>query len=310
MTITPSTNLLQRIAALFAPFRNPADNPIVIKELRGRMRGRRAFIVLILYLLGISLLVGIVYNSLETNSYHQDLEFRQNAGKAIFGSVLGFELIMIGFIGPALTAGAITSERERQTFDLLRTTLISPRTLVLGKLASACTYLLLLTYTALPIQALAFLIGGIGMEEIIVSILMLLVNIFFFCALGFLCSTFSKRTLTATITCYSIILVSILLSGLIIYGFVINMSIPSYGPNSASATLAGVGLWLFCSTNSLLTGIVSEMFLVQNHVFYYGQSPINNMYLFSPWVLHVLFYALFAMILVLISIIRLSKTDR
>lgn len=274
------------------------------------MRGRRAFIVLVLYLLGVSALVGIVYIAMQNGSRRQDPEFRQNVGKAVFGSVIGFELIMIGFIGPALTAGAITSERERQTFDLLRTTLISPRQLVFGKLASACTYLLLLAFTALPVQALAFLLGGIGVEEIGVSILMLVVNTIFFCALGMLCSTFSKRTLTATITCYSIILASILVSALIIYGLIQYLATNS-SFNSPQYTNASIGLWLFLSTNSLLTALLSEVFLAQSHVLYYGLSPIgSNIYLFSPWVLHVIFYAFFAAILILISIIRLYKPDR
>jgi ABC-type transport system involved in multi-copper enzyme maturation permease subunit len=309
-------NLFQKSAALPGSLLRIADNPIVIKELRGRMRSRRAFTVLIIYLLSISAVITILYYIIETqmSSNYNGPEFRQIAGKIIFGGVLGFELLMIGFIAPALTAGAITNERERQTLDLLRTTLISARTLVLGKLASACSYMLLLIFTALPIQALAFLLGGIGEEEIFVSILILLVNTTFFSALGILCSSFSKRTMTATITCYAIILVSVLISGIIVYmlaTYIITTSLSYGGGGSSDYMLANITLWLFCSTNSILAGVVSEAFLISNQTLYYGIVPFGtNIYLYSPWVLHVGLFAVLSALLILISILRVHRVDR
>jgi ABC-type transport system involved in multi-copper enzyme maturation permease subunit len=220
---------------------------------------------------------------------------------------------MIGFIGPALTAGAITGERERQTYDLLRTTLISPRMLVLGKLVSACAYLFLLVFAATPIQALAFLLGGIGPEEIFVSTLILLVNIVFFCALGLLCSSFSRRTLTATITSYSIILLSLLATGLILYVFIqVIQKIPYLSPEYG---IWNVFIWYFCSINSLLTGLLSEGFLITNHVLFYGASPFidpngQNIFIFSPWVLHVPLVAILSTVMVLSSILFVNRAER
>ena len=46
-------------------------------------------------------------------------------GKAIFGLIVWLELVMISFTAPALTSGAIALERERQTFDLLKVTLLN-----------------------------------------------------------------------------------------------------------------------------------------------------------------------------------------
>lgn len=297
-------------------FQRLTDNPIVIKELRGRMRGRRTFIVLTIYLLLIAGLIAVIYNLLvleASNRSSWDPAFRQNMGKVIFGSVIGFELLLIGFIGPALTAGAITGERERQTFNLLRTTLISSRSLVLGKLISSCAYLLLLVFAALPLEALAFIIGGVGAEEMLVASLMLLVNIFFFCALGILCSSFTKRTLTATITSYTAILISMLLIGLIFYG-AIRFSETLYSSgyyNTPYNDLFNMFMWLFCSTNSPLTAIVSEMFLIENHIFMYGLSPFGNgIYLFSPWVLHIPFVTILSAIMIISSISLVNRPER
>src|ERR1043165_281060 len=109
-----------------APFKSLMDNPVILKELRGRMRGRQAFILLTVYLGLISLFIILIYNLLNlSSSITWDPSARQNAGKAIFGTVVLLELLLLSFIAPGLTAGAITSERERQTFEILRTTLLS-----------------------------------------------------------------------------------------------------------------------------------------------------------------------------------------
>ena len=295
-------------------FRRVAENPVILKELRGRMRGRRAFIILTIYLVIVSLLVGGVYTYLaaqQSNSYYYwEPSSRQNFGKTIFGSVVLFEFLLIGFIGPALTAGAITSERERQTFDLLRTTLLSARALVYGKLSSACMYLLLLVFAALPIEALAFILGGVGMEEILVSSLMLVVNIVFFCALGLLCSSFTKRTLTATISCYSVILLSLLMFGLTFYALIQYMSTSYASPYFAQINII---TWLFCSTNSLLAGLFSELLLIENHIPFYGLFSFGsnvNVYVFSPWVLHVALCVIFSIMMIFASILFVRRPDR
>lgn len=296
-------------------FNRLADNPIVIKELRGKMRSRRAFSDLTIYLTLVSTVIMIVYMLFQQPTYNGQFDpaFRQNVGKTIFGVVIVLELLMIGFIGPALTSGAITGERERQTYDLLRTTLISPRMLVLGKLVSACAYLFLLIFAATPIQALAFLLGGVGLDEIFISTLILLVNIVFFCALGLLCSSFTRRTLTATITSYSSILLSLLATALIFYVCVqvaqtLSRSSPEY-------MALNVFSFYFSSTNSLLAGLASEELLINNHSVFYGASQLispngQSIFVFSPWVVHVLLVAILSAIMVLSSILFVNRADR
>ncbi|HMA08216.1 MAG TPA: ABC transporter permease subunit, partial [Ramlibacter sp.] len=153
-------NFLQRLA----------ENPVVRKELRGRMRGKQAFLLLTGYLVLISLVIGMVYAGLSSSLPYSgnDIQARQTAGKVIFGTVVLLELFLISFIGPALTSGAISSEREHQTFDLLRTTTLPARSLVMGKLIASLAYLLLLIFAALPIESLAFLLGGVGLVEIVI----------------------------------------------------------------------------------------------------------------------------------------------
>jgi ABC-2 type transport system permease protein len=102
------------------------QNPVMVKELRSRMRGRRAFVVLTIYLLAMSGLISLVYAayaSAAATPYGPD---PSEAGKVVFAVVMAVQGFLVLFIGPAFTAGAITGEKERQTYELLQTTLLSP----------------------------------------------------------------------------------------------------------------------------------------------------------------------------------------
>ena len=90
------------------------DNPIISKELKGRMRGKQGFLLLTAYLALISLaIVGMYYISISRwDASSIGPNELQKLGKRIFFVVVMFEFLLIVFIGPALTSGAISSEKS------------------------------------------------------------------------------------------------------------------------------------------------------------------------------------------------------
>jgi ABC-type transport system involved in multi-copper enzyme maturation permease subunit len=82
--------------------------------------------------------------------------------KLIFGVLVIFELVMITFIAPALSAGSFSLEKERHTYDLLRITVLSEKALVYGKFASTLSFILLLLLTSIPMLSPAFMINWVG----------------------------------------------------------------------------------------------------------------------------------------------------
>lgn len=78
----------------------------------------------------------------------------------LYTFVSSIEFIMLLFIMPALTASSISGERERQTLELMLTTTMEPRDMVLGKLASSLVTMLVLAVSALPVQALGICLRG------------------------------------------------------------------------------------------------------------------------------------------------------
>jgi ABC-type transport system involved in multi-copper enzyme maturation permease subunit len=286
------------------------QNPVILKELRKRMRGRQAYILLFAYLVIISLFVALIYGTAllnNTNSWNPQV--RQTLGKTIFGTIVLTELLLISLIAPSLTSGAIASEREHQTFDLLRTTLLSARALVLGKLGSAFGFIFLLIFSAVPLQSLAFLLGGVGMAELIVSSLLMIVTAFFFCSLGLFFSSFLKRASVANSATYAtMMLVTITL---VVVFFI--MATFSNRPNSLSDEIVAILIWFLVSTNPLLAAIISESLLVSSQdIFFTTSSPFSSLPfpVPSPWIPCLIFYLTAAIIMVFLSIQFVKRPDR
>jgi ABC-type transport system involved in multi-copper enzyme maturation permease subunit len=70
---------------------------------------------------------------------------------------------------PAFTAGAISGERERGTYELLYTTLLPPSSIVLSKLAASSAYVLLLFLAMAPVICALYLLGGLAFGTILRS---------------------------------------------------------------------------------------------------------------------------------------------
>ncbi len=312
-TTNPPPPATRKAAGGWKPWSFLTENPVILKELKGRMRDRRAFIMLSFYLSLISLVIGLAYSILsDASGSMNDPSMRQTAGKTIFGVVVLVELLLVSLIGPALTSGSIASERERQTFDLLRTSLLSARSLVWGKLGAGVFYLLLLILTAVPIQALAFLLGGVGLSELIVSSLMLTVTALAFCALGLFFSSFMKRTLSATVSAYATILGSVVF--LIVFFISISyMGVSSYGNSSYNQNLTTLLVWFVLSTSPLPAAVISEVILIdEQSLFVTRNSPFGSstLALPSPWIIFVLVYLALTLLMVLVSIRFVQRPDR
>jgi ABC-2 type transport system permease protein len=295
-------------------FSHIMDNPIINKELKGRVRGRQGFIIIGAYLSAISFFIFLIYLLLTVDGSlsNGDPGFLQAVGKIIFSTVVLLEFLMLGFIGPALSSGAIASEREHKTIDLLKTSLLSARAIVFGKLSSASAFLLLLVFTAIPLQSLAFFLGGVGMAEIVISTLMLIVTAIFFCTLGLFFSSFAQRTLIATVYAYTSILLSFLIFVLFFF-FISVLGTSSNNPSALIENITAVTSWFFLSTNPFFAATMSEAVLIDDQsLFITNNSIIGNSSLLlpSPWIIYLAFYVILTILMIILSIYFVNRPDR
>ncbi len=221
------------------------------------------------------------------------------------------------FIAPALTAGAISAEREHQTFDLLRTTLLRARSLVVGKLLAATLFLWLLLFTAVPLQGLAFLFGGVAIEEILIAIVTLMITAFAFSTLGLFFSSLVKRTLISTVLSYGTALIvvfgipTLLLLSISIYNSLFFTAISQPGL-AFQGELLGIA-WFLISLNPLASAGITELILLEEQSALYALVPLANGQTFtfiSPWISYTVFYLVLSLLLTWISIKLVQRGDR
>jgi ABC-2 type transport system permease protein len=173
-----------------------------VKELRGRMRGRRAFVVLTVHLLLIAgfawMIEGITERTI-ASGFGGTFSASAEIGRQMFTALLALLTLIVLVLAPASTAGAISLEREKQTLDLLTTTPISSLAIILGKLLSALSWVFLLLLASIPVTALVFTFGGVGPDDMIKGYLVLVGTALAYGSIGLFVSALVKRTQAATV---------------------------------------------------------------------------------------------------------------
>ncbi len=293
-------------------------NPVMLKELRSRMRGGRAFLILSIYLLLLGGTVSLIFVTFFADqTAAASANVRQTLGKTLFGVVVGMQLLTVAFISPALTAGAISGEREHLTFDLVRTTLLSARQFVVGKLLSALSFLVLVLFAAFPLQSLAFFFGGVALEEILISAVLVVASAIGFSSLGLFFSSFSKRTLISTISSYGATILLIfgvpilLLIGVSIVGNLTAASLRPLPP-LLEVTLALIG-WFLVSINPLATAVATEIILIEEQSVFLFTLPLSSGSQFlvpSPWISFTAICLLISAMLIAISIRFVRRVEK
>lgn len=290
------------------------DNPVALKELRGRMRGARAFIVLTVFLMMLGAFTSLMYVAAAESSTNVSGQVSTGEiGRTLFGGIVAIEMVLVSFIAPAFTAGAISGEREHQTFELLQTTLLPHYSLIMGKLMSSMLYVLLLLLSAIPLQSIAFFFGGVAGTEIILSLVILTVTAMLFSTIGIYFSSRSKRTLSASLLTYSF--AAFITFGLpIILGsivFVFGVSLQGVSStDSQKIMIYAIGLAL--STNPAVTALLTQYILINQGsigVFKYQLNNQQTVHLISPWIPFTVLYLVLTVLFFYLSVRRVAMIE-
>ncbi len=287
-------------------------NPVMLKELRGRMRGMRAFIVLTVYLGLMSGFMALIYLTFTSFGGNVSSAAAGAAGRLLFMGVVGVEMLLIVFIAPAFTSGAITGERERQTYDLLRTTLLASPSFVVGKLESALSYILLLLLAAVPLQSLAFLFGGVSQAEVLIAFVILAVTAIALGTVGIYFSAVAPRTLSASVRTYTVALVGAFgvpfVLGLVIGG--VQRAVGSQVP-LLDASLTYVQQ-ILTSLNPVFTALESQQFIVNQQQIGFTQLTLSSgatIPVVSPWISFTIIYLVVSAVLLVLTIREMRKVE-
>jgi hypothetical protein len=159
-------------------------SPLVVKEVRQIVRGREFF-----YSFSASLVAGLAV------AFFGAADAATGSGTAgnwTFFTLIGC-LAFVGFlVVPAGAFTALRNERTEQTLDLITLTALSPRRVVVGKLLAQGVKLATLFAAMAPFVAMCFLLGGVDLVTILVTLAVLFMWSLWACALFLFLSTLFK----------------------------------------------------------------------------------------------------------------------
>jgi ABC-type transport system involved in multi-copper enzyme maturation permease subunit len=188
---------------------NPADLwravtarglPILRKDLTEMAAQRRTYLIRFGYALGLFVLAcTLFYANLGVSAGAGDTLGR---GRGHFRSLLTFQLAALYLLVPILTAGALTTEKERETLALLLLTTLTPRQIVLQKFASRMMPILSFVFLSFPLMAITYTFGGVTVEELVMGIFLLVFTCLVQGALAILCSAYFRTTFEALVATY------------------------------------------------------------------------------------------------------------
>lgn len=112
---------------------------------------------------------------------------------------------------PALVAGAIGNEKEKDTLLALLGTELSEKEILLGKLAARVWFLCYFLLSTLPIPLLIAGLTDVPWTAVLIAYGLLVVEIIAVAALTICCSIFTRSTREAILGCYSFIIVMFLI---------------------------------------------------------------------------------------------------
>ena len=282
-------------------FADGIDNPIVVKEGVSRMRTWRAPVVATLY---VSLIgaVGFAWLNLgeAASQFSDGRPVAAVVGSQAFAAMAFFQLGLVCLFAPALAAGAISGERERQMLDVLLVSRVSAFGIVWGKLLASMAYVLLLILSALPLFSAVFLFGGIDLQQFVYSQVVTISTALCVGAIAVFFSALFQRSLAATVASYASAFVLTVGTGIL--SFIVSTS-QTFSRASAvnGANLQAAAEWYFNpfyalynalfgnpSTQLSLRGFLQLLFL--------GTPPAASAGgpLLDPWFVCVVFEAILA----------------
>ena len=179
--------------------------PVFTKELLELARRRRYYLVRVLFGLGLLFVLVLAFQSYEARlrySGSSTVNVLATFAETTFCLVGIVQFVSLFVFVPMFLCGAVAGEREEQTLELLFTTTLKDREIVLGKMLSRLVVFALLILMSLPIFGFISLLGGISPPSLFRLAGALLVALLNVGAYSIYYSTITKSPMGALVRTY------------------------------------------------------------------------------------------------------------
>ena len=187
-------------------------NPIVKKDLKVTVRSMRMSWGLFAYeaALAVTFLLALLVIQTESNYIGSGNIYSYLV--YLFPVVAVAQVCIVALYLPIITASSISGEKERQTFDIMLTTCMSPFSIVFGKVISAVIRILFFVAASMPIMAMSFVVGGLSWSNLFYYLLALILFSVFAGSVGILASSFCRKSVGAVLLSFVMYFVIFLLT--------------------------------------------------------------------------------------------------
>jgi len=167
-------------------------NPILLRVVESAGKRRRDLLIRCAYL---GLLVFLVVFSIFGQSVGgASLNELAKMSGQIFRQMSYLQLGLVALLAPIFTAGAITQEKDSQTYDILLATPLTNGQIVLGSLLSRLFFVVALLVSGIPVFSITQIFGGVAIRSIVSSFLIAAATAFVTGALAMAIATFKVGT--------------------------------------------------------------------------------------------------------------------
>ena len=284
-------------------------NPVLRRETKTTLRNWKMFAILTIYVAVVSLgAAGFIYGTM-FNSYDFSFDPANMGGMYVVLCAMQMGLMLLS--APAMTAGTISGERERQTLDLLLMTKMSSLSIVIGKLLSSMATLVLIMVATLPVFAIAFYFGGISLLSLLIMMLYIMVTACMACSLSIFFSCIFKKTVVSMVVVY-LLIGGVFCSGTLITAMLqqslywtMHQDYPSLAfPLTILVPNPGVGFFSLIDSK-LGSNIISNVI----HV-YKNQSAAVNTLIQHYWILNFIFNIVISGVFVFLSALFINPVKK
>jgi len=136
-------------------------NPILLRVIEAGGKRRRDLFIRCTYL---GLLILVVVLSLNTQA--TELDELTRTSREVFERMSFLQLALVALLAPIFTAGAITQEKDSQTYDILLATPLTNGQIILGSLLSRLFFIIALLVSGIPIFSITQIFGGVAIKSI------------------------------------------------------------------------------------------------------------------------------------------------
>lgn len=251
-------------------------NPVYGKEVKLRVRSLKFAMTILFFNLGLVAIALLGFEMIFNINMNYRIDY--SAAVTVYFVIICIEAAMVAFLVPVFTAGSIAGEREKQTLEILLTTVLKPGQIVTGKLMSSISMVVLLVFSSLPVVSIIFTIGGINMADLFQFVVFIIVMSLFIGSMGVCASAMVKKAIPATVI--SFVLVGVVCGVTAIAVFIANegANIYYYTVQNSSGSVPDVS-WviypLLINPAFTIFHMVSRQFMGEN-ILAYMASALNG----------------------------------